>query len=127
MPVVTLQTAATATTTAPTTVAHGVDIIDIAATNVGSLQVHSTAGSDTMTCTLRMWGWSPEHLKWLPLGPGVDADKGKINLVSALGETGTDLIAHEETFQHFRMFTRLEAQVTAIGGTATAITVKLVV
>lgn len=127
MPSVTLLTAQTTTTTVPTAVTDGVDITTIAAQNVGSLQVISTAGSGTMTCTLRMRGWSPDQLKWLPLGPGADATKGQINLVSALGETGTDIIGHEETFQNFKMFTRLDCEVSAIGGTATAITVKLVV
>ena len=127
MPSVTLLTAATATTTVPSAVEDGVDITSIAAFNKCSLQVKSTAGSGTMTCTLRLRGWSPEVAKWLPLGPGADSTKGTINLVSALGETAADVIGHEETFQNFKYFTRMDCEVVAIGGTATAITVMMVV
>lgn len=127
MPYVTLLTDAIATTTVPTTVAHGVSIMDIAKANTGSLQVISTAGTVTLSCTLRLRGWSPDQGKWLPLGPGADATKGTINLLSALGETGTDEIAHEETITGLRPFTRLDCEVVAIGGTDTAITVVLVV
>lgn len=129
MPFVTLLTDAIATTTVPTTVAHGVDITDIAHYNTGSLQVISSdfLAGEVMSCTLRLRGWSPDVGKWLTLGPGPDADKGKINLYASLGETSTDAIAHEETITGLRAFTRLDCEVVAIAGTDTAITVVLVV
>lgn len=127
MPYVTLLTDAIATTTVPTTVAHGVSIMDIAKYNTGSLQVVSTAGSATMSCTIRLRGWSPDQAKWLPLGPGTDALKGTINLEASMGETSANVIAHEETITGLRAFTRLDAEIVAIGGTDTAITCVIVV
>lgn len=87
------------------------------------LLVRSTAGSGTMTVTIRMWGYA--SAVWFPLGTGADATKGTINDGVALGETSADLIRHMEIMQGLSGLERIYAEITAIGGTATAITVEL--
>lgn len=123
----TLLTAATATNGAPTLVTEGVSL---SAAGVmgdrGRLYVYSTAGSVTMTVTIRLWGYSAVSATWHPLGTGADADKGKINAAVACGETSTDFIAHSEVVEGLESIERIYAEIAAIGGTATAISAALI-
>lgn len=98
------------------------------------LLVWSTAGSGTMTVTIRLWGYVKEYRKqeavvavgkWFPLGPGTDALKGTVNDQAAAGETDTDGITHEEIVAHVNEFDRIYAEVVAIGGTGTTISAIL--
>lgn len=95
--------------------------------------VRSTAGSGTMTCTLKLWVYwdgsadgSTDAIGWYPLGTNATAaDKGKLNEANAIGETGADAIAHVERIVGLNAFTRAYLEVTAIGGTGTAISAWL--
>ena len=95
--------------------------------------VRSTAGSGTMSVTIKLWVYwdgsadgSTDAVGWYPLGTNsTAADKGKLNEQSAIGETSADLIAHAERVVGLNAFTRAYAEVTAIAGTATAISVWL--
>jgi hypothetical protein len=91
-----------------------------------TLIVRSTAGSGTMTATLKLWGYSPVAADWFPLGTGTDALKGTINVAAAIGETSADKIRHSELIYTPCHFTRVYMEITAIGGTSTAITGELV-
>lgn len=97
-----------------------------------SLVVLSTAGSGTMTVTLRLWGkWGTlagltSAGAWTPLGTGADSTKGIINGGVAIGETGSNTIRHAEPVSLTAHMERLYVEITAIGGTDTAITVFLV-
>lgn len=94
----------------------------------GALVIASTAGSGTMTATFRLWGKLPVASGiWVPLGPGADATKGVLNTGSAIGETGTDTLRHSEMVENLGMFERLYVEITAIGGTSTAVTAWMVV
>ena len=89
--------------------------------------VASTAGSGTMTVTIKLWGYSPVSATWHPLGTNATAaTKGIINEGNSIGETGTDTIAHAEIVQGLSAFSRVYAEVTASGGTATAVSLWLV-
>src|SRR3990167_1863205 len=90
------------------------------------LMVKSTAGSATMSCTLRVWGYSAVSKEWHPVGTGTDALKGTINNGVALGETSTDTIAHAEVLYGLENFERVYLEVVAISGTATAISAWVV-
>lgn len=90
-----------------------------------TLIVRSTAGSDTMTVTIRLWGYDSLSTVWVPLGPGGDSTKGTINEGAAIGETGSNTIRHAEMVDNWMDFDRLYPEITAIGGTATAVTVEL--
>ena len=94
--------------------------------SVCTLLLYSTAGSGTMTVTCRLWGYSEAGTVWTPMGFGADSTKGVINAVSAIGETVTDGIRHSETVSLPGHFSRLYLEITAIGGTATAVTAQLV-
>lgn len=91
-----------------------------------TLNVFSTAGSGTMTVTGRLWGFDPVANDWFPLGTGADADKGKLNAGTALGETSADKIRHSEPVFVPEHFTRLYLETLAIGGTSTAVKAELV-
>jgi len=128
MPTIQLLTAATATNSAPSGATAGVETngLKVGSENVpdeATLLVKSTAGSGVMTVTIRMWGYHATAAVWFPLGVGTDAAKGTINEGSALGETASNTIAHAERFLVPGHFSRLYAEITAIGGTATAISV----
>lgn len=88
--------------------------------------VASTAGSGTMTVTIRLWGYNSATGEWFPLGTGADASKGVINAGAAIGEVKTDKILHAEPLLMAGHFDRLYAEITAIGGTATAVDVWLI-
>jgi NAD-specific glutamate dehydrogenase len=77
-----------------------------------------------MTATIRMWGYTTQGA-WVPIGAGADGTKGVINLQAAIGESGTDVIRHAELMRHLFHFQRLYAEVAAIGGTSTAVTVEI--
>lgn len=89
--------------------------------------VKSTAGSDTMTVTCKLWGYDETAAAWFPLGPhATAATKGVLNLGNALEETGANVIAHAEMVGNLNNFSRVYLEITAIGGTDTAISAWLV-
>lgn len=91
------------------------------------LQVASTAGSGTMTVTLKLWGYSSVTGGWHPFGThATDATRGIINEGNAIGEVATDLLRHAEMVAGLTAFERIYLEVTAIGGTATAVSAWLV-
>jgi hypothetical protein len=93
-----------------------------------ALLLYSTAGSGTMTATARLWGYHPSAADWFPIGTGAAATKGQINAVSTLDETGADKIRHCELLALAGLIgSRLYIEITAIGGTSTAVTAELVV
>jgi hypothetical protein len=128
-----LLASATATNSPPSGASAGIDTGDILRVfntmpGTATLVLYSTAGSGTMTVTGRLWGYSSVGAGfWVPMGFGADATKGVINAASAIGETGTDTIRHAETVSLLGHFERLYFEITAIGGTSTAVTVKLVI
>lgn len=129
--VVEILASATATNSAPSANA-GVAVNALSIYGVppakGALVIASTAGSGTMTATFRLWGKLPVASGiWVPLGPGTGAAKGTLNTGSAVDETGADLLRHSEMVENLGMFERLYVEITAIGGTATAVTAWMVV
>jgi hypothetical protein len=118
---ITLLSAATATNSAPTAATDGAAIPHLC--DVATLFLHSTAGSVTMTVTCKLWGYNTQLAKWYPLGTNATAaSKGLLNEGNAMGETGTDSIRHCEALAGLRAIQRLYLEITAIGGTSTAIT-----
>jgi hypothetical protein len=102
----------------------------LAGASTAHLLVASTAGSATMTATIKLWGVfriSGTLAYWAPLGThATAATKGIINEGNALGETGTDSIRHAEVIDLIEGIERVYAEITAIGGTNTAISAWLV-
>ncbi len=128
---------ATATNSPPASATAGVSLDAIQAAFGGtipedlSIVVTSTAGSGTMTVTLRLWEKfgvlaSQANGLWCPAGIGADAVKGVLNGGAAIGETSADLIRHCEPVSLTAHAQRLYVEITAIGGTSTAVTVFLV-
>jgi hypothetical protein len=96
--------------------------------NEAVLAIHSTAGSGTMTATLKLWGYLKSTGVWYPMGTeATAANKGLINAGSAVPEGPiADAIRHSELVIGFVHFDRIYLEVTAIGGTATAISAWLI-
>lgn len=86
-----------------------------------AIEIVSTAGSGTMTATYRLWGYGGTN--WFPLGNSATATtKGVLNSGNADGEVAADLIRHLEPVNYPAFCTRLYLEITAIGGTSTAVT-----
>jgi hypothetical protein len=85
-----------------------------------SLILASTAGSDTMTVSARLWGY--DGTRWLPVGTGGDGTKGMLNGGATIGETGSNTIRHVEPLDLLEHFSRLYLELVTIGGTSTAVT-----
>lgn len=92
--------------------------------NDGVILVKSTAGSGTMTVTLRVWGYSNLTSAWHPLGSDATtvANRGVLNEEGAIAEDGADNLVHAEPISGLGAFTRIYLEITAIGGTSTAVT-----
>jgi hypothetical protein len=91
-----------------------------------ALAVKSTAGSGAMSVTLKLWVWHDVLAEWMPLGSStVDADRGKVNQATAIGEVATDKLQHTELVRGLRHFDRIYCEVTAIVGTGTAVSAWL--
>lgn len=87
-----------------------------------AVSIFSTAGTVTLTVTARLWVRHAASGTWAPLGTGTDAGKGVLNGGAAIGETDTDAIRHTEVVDcPPALFDRLYLQISAIGGTGTAI------
>lgn len=124
----TLLTAQTSDTSAPSSGSDGVAVVLNGHPDDSDeylLEVWSTAGSGTMVASPILWGYTATG-GWAPLGThATAATKGMINGGNALGETGTNTIQHKEIVRGIKHCTRVALQMTAIGGTSTAISARL--
>lgn len=90
------------------------------------LRVRSTAGSGAMDVTVKMWGYSVESGTWAPLGTGTGAAKGIVNGGAVIDEGPVaDTIRHSEPIAYLHHLDGIYAQITAINGTSTAVTVEI--
>jgi hypothetical protein len=118
----TVLSAVTATNSAPSGATAGVSLQHMRYPNEVVCLVDSSAGSGTMTVTLKAWAYHPSTSKWYMLGTdATPANKGLLNEGSAIGETAANTIAHAEIITGLRGFSRFYLEITAIGGTSTAI------
>lgn len=124
MAMITLLSAATATNSPPSGATAGTALPFC--TDRALVFVYSTAGSATMTVTCKLWGYSAALSKWFPLGTNATAaSKGILNEANALAETSADGIVHCEEISGLRRINRVYLEITAIGGTDTAISAAL--
>jgi hypothetical protein len=93
---------------------------------VSSISVRSTAGSGTMACTLRIWLWSDLLSDWAPYGADATAaNRGLINATNSIDEVIANRILHTELVTGLSNYEAIYLQITAITGTATAISAWL--
>ena len=97
--------------------------------------LRSTAGSGTMTVTVRLWVYrasaledgSGDEVGWYPLGTNsTGADRGILNEGNAIPEVTSNKLEHTERIVGLNAYDRAYCEVTAIGGTATAVSAWLV-
>jgi hypothetical protein len=127
-----LLASATATNSAPASATAGIDMNSALTGSrmppAAGILIKSTAGSGTMTVTLKLWAYNTAAAVWAPCGTGSDGTaKGILNEGSAITEISADLIRHFEVVNLPAVFDRLYLEITAIGGTSTAITAYLIV
>lgn len=125
-----LLAAATATNGVPSGADAGVALQDVwpgPAFPSGMIHIASTAGSGTMTATFKWWGYWYCSAVWAPVGAhATAASRGLLNLASAVDETQADLLRHAEVVSIPWGMDRTYLEITAIGGTATAVSAWLV-
>lgn len=136
--VVRILEAATATNGAPSSyAASGVDVGAILDERYGKagwpesaiVAVYTTAGSATMTATIKLWGGHPDLGSagvYLAAGTGPAATAGVLNGGAAYDEHATDNINRADWVISIGAFKKWYAEVVAIGGTSTAVTVDLI-
>ena len=87
----------------------------------------STAGSATMTVTCRLWVYSNAVAEWVPYGANVTAaTRGLLNGGNAIDEVAANKLLHSELIAGLHNFDRAYIEITAIGGTSTAVDAWLV-
>jgi hypothetical protein len=132
--------AATATNSPPTSyAAAGVDVGALLDTLYGAkawpsscvVAVHTTAGSATMTATIKLWGGilgigSAGAGKYLAASTGSSSTSGLLNGGAAFDEHATDVIDRIDVIDFPGVCRKWYAEVTAIGGTNTAVTVDFI-
>lgn len=93
-----------------------------------TFRLKSTAGSASMTATIKQWGYHGAPItQWSATGTGLGASKGIMNGGAAIDEGPVaDTIAHAEPVSLIAHFQRVYYEITAIGGTSTAVTGYLV-
>lgn len=138
--VIRLLEAATATNSPPATYAGaGIDIGAIFDNMYGTkgwpssvgLLVHTSAGSGTITATVKLWagvlgvGASGAGV-YVSASPGSATLAGVLNGGAAFDEHATDIIHRLDIIQLPRLCQKMYAEITAIGGTATAVSVDLI-
>ncbi len=90
--------------------------------DAGVLQMVSTAGSGTMTVTVRLWVYSELTHAWHPLGVNATMTlRGVIDDGTAITEDGADVLTHTEPVQFLSGWDYIYPEIVAIGGTATAV------
>ena len=82
--------------------------------------IKSTAGSGTMTVTLRVW-FRFGTIGWL-VGKSIEASSATPQTAVAIAETTADAIAYTEVIQCPEAADRMYLEIVAIAGTATAVT-----
>lgn len=119
-----ILTAATATNGAPSGATAGFAIRQPCDRALFCLK--STAGSGTMDVTIKLWGYCGAMDEWSPLGVhATAATKGILNSGNAIGEIAADTLRHAEEIFGLMRIERVYAEITAIGGTSTAVSAWL--
>jgi hypothetical protein len=138
--VIRLLEAATATNGVPSSyAAAGVDVGAILDERYGKgawpsscgVAVHTSAGSGTMTATIKLWGGvlgigAAAAGVYLSAGTGAAATSGLLNGGAAFDEHASDNINRLDVIDLPGICRKWYAEVTAIGGTGTAVTVDLI-
>ena len=83
--------------------------------------VKSTAGSGTMTVTLRVWFRFGSTIGWM-VGKAIEASSATPQTAVAIAETTADAIAYTESVELPAAADRVYLEIVAIAGTSTAVT-----
>jgi len=114
------------TKAAPTAATDGAAIPQ--GVNQALILLKSTAGSGTMTASVRLWGYSQTSAVWHMLGTGTGAGAsntaGLLNTGSPIEESPTaNTLRHAELINGLLRFDRIDYEIVSLGGSGTAVSV----
>lgn len=92
-----------------------------AAPDAFRIGIKSTAGSGTMTVTLRVWYRFGSTIGWM-VGKAIEASSATPQTAVAIAETTADAIAYTSVVDVPGAADRLYLEIVAIAGTSTAVT-----
>lgn len=124
--------AATATNGVPTADTDGFEMgrnNNNTPVGIVSFLLASVAGTDTLTCLLKLWVRSRVSGTWMPHGTHpTDAKRGLLNQGNAIGELAApaDSLDHTELIGGLQNYDRAYIEIVTIGGTDTALSAWLV-
>ena len=124
---------------APTLITDGFSLLSGAAVfkrfhfdDRATIMISKVSGSDVSIAYARLFGYYGEHVEddgpasWGPMGPGTNADRGKLNLAGVIGEVETTKILLLEDVDGLRVVERVAIALGAIGGTLPVVNVDLI-
>ena len=97
-----------------------------ASPDTAAIRIYETAGSGVITiASARLLLFDATSGKVFPAGIGTDADKGKLNVAGAFGETGTDQLRHQELLSYPGHSDGIQIALGTFGGTSPTFNVDL--
>ena len=90
------------------------------------VHVYTTAGSGTMTATVKLWAGITVPAFYSAAGTGSASAAGVLNGGSAFDEHAADVINRLDILELPGLARKFYAEITAIGGTGTAVNVDLI-
>ncbi len=124
---------------APTLVTDGFDLLVGPAVfkrfhfdDRGAIMISKVSGTGVSIASARLFGYYSEHAggdgpaSWGPMGPGTNADRGKLNLGGVIGEVETTKILLLEDVDGLLVVERIAVALGAIAGTLPVVNVDLI-
>lgn len=124
---------------APTLITDGFNLLSGAAVfkrfifaDRGAIMISKVSGTGVSIASARLFGYYGEHVEgdgpasWGAMGPGTNADRGKLNLAGVIGEVETTKILLLEDVDGLLAIERIAVGLGVISGTLPVVNVDLI-